>query len=113
LVGHYPWFATYNYLNQRIQVPTNSKDKLLRNAFIGFVSSVVSDTCSNSVRIIKTTRQTIYEETSYKKIIKMIVDKDGWSGLFGRGLKTKIMTNGLQGMLFSVYWKMGQDYLSK
>ena len=113
LVGHYPWFATYNYLNQRIQVPTHPKEKLLRNAFIGFVSSVVSDTCSNSVRIVKTTRQTIHEETSYTKIIKMIVDKDGWGGLFGRGLKTKIMTNGLQGMLFSVYWKMGQDYLSK
>jgi hypothetical protein len=107
LVGHYPWFATYNYLNQRIQVPTNPKEKLLRNAFIGFVSSVVSDTCSNSVR------QTIHEDTSYTKIIKMIVDKDGWGGLFGRGLKTKILTNGLQGMLFSVYWKMGQDYLKK
>lgn len=113
LVGHYPWFATYNYLNQRIQEPSNPKEKLMRNALIGFISSVVSDTCSNSVRIVKTTRQTIHEETSYTKIIKMILDRDGWSGLFGRGLKTKIMTNGLQGMLFSVYWKMGQDYLSK
>jgi hypothetical protein len=43
----------------------------------------------------------------------MILDRDGWGGLFGRGLKTKILTNGLQGMLFSVYWKMGQDYLKK
>uniref|UniRef100_A0A6C0CTP4 Mitochondrial carrier protein n=1 Tax=viral metagenome TaxID=1070528 RepID=A0A6C0CTP4_9ZZZZ len=113
LVGHYPWFATYNYLNHRIQVPNDPKEKLMRNAFIGFVSSIVSDTCSNSVRIVKTTRQTIHEDTSYTKIIKMILERDGWSGLFGRGLKTKIITNGVQGMLFSVYWKMGQDYLKK
>ena len=28
--------------------------------------------------------------------------KDGVIGLFGRGLKTKILANGLQGMLFTV-----------
>ena len=32
--------------------------KLARNALIGFCSSVVSDTISNSLRVIKTTRQT-------------------------------------------------------
>lgn len=111
LVGHYPWFATYNILNTKM-VSYDSKNKqLLRNAFIGFMASMVSDTCSNSIRVIKTTRQTVGNEMDYTKIIKMIVDKDGWGGLFGRGLKTKIMTNGIQGMLFSVYWKMGQDYM--
>ncbi len=32
--------------------------KLARNAFIGFTSSVVSDVSSNSLRVIKTTKQT-------------------------------------------------------
>jgi len=110
-VGHYPWFATYNILNIKLPTYDNKKLQLLRNAFIGFMASMVSDTCSNSIRVIKTTRQTVGKEMDYTKIIQMIVDKDGWGGLFGRGLKTKIMTNGIQGMLFSVYWKMGQDYM--
>lgn len=111
MVGHYPWFATYNILNEKLINYKDTKKQLIRNAFIGFTASMVSDTCSNSIRVIKTTRQTIGTEMDYNKIIKMIVDKDGWSGLFGRGLKTKIITNGIQGMLFSVYWKMGQDYM--
>lgn len=110
VVGHYPWFATYNILNQKMENYKDKKMQLMRNAFIGFMSSMVSDTCSNSIRVIKTTRQTLGKEMDYLKIVKMIVDKDGWGGLFGRGLKTKIVANGMQGMLFSVYWKMGQDY---
>ena len=46
-VGHFPWFATYNYLDSKIDNYDGIK-KLGRNAFIGFSSSVVSDTCSNS-----------------------------------------------------------------
>ena len=34
-------------------------------------------------------------------------------GLFGRGLKTKILANGLQGLMFSVLWRLGQDFLKK
>jgi len=113
IVGHYPWFATYNFLNEKMVNYKDTKQQLIRNAFIGFTSSMLSDTCSNSIRVIKTTRQTVGTEMNYNKIIKMIVDKDGWSGLFGRGLKTKIVANGIQGMMFSVYWKMGQDYMTK
>jgi len=34
---------------------------------------------------------------------------DGLKGLFGRGLKTRIIANGLQGLLFSVLWKLFLD----
>lgn len=34
-------------------------------------------------------------------------------GLFGRGLQTKIISNGLQGLMFSVLWRMGQDAWAK
>ena len=61
-VGHYPWFFTYNLLQEKLPEVDKKKDGLakylLRNAFIGFCCSAVSDTCSNSVRVVKTTTQT-------------------------------------------------------
>ena len=42
---------------------------------------------------------------SSKDQAKDIVKKEGVSGLLFRGLKTKILTNGLQGVLFTVLWK--------
>lgn len=111
IVGHYPWFATYNYLQQSIPIPEESKQKLVRNAGIGFASAAMSDVCSNSIRVIKTVRQTSGTDGGYSSIVQSIVQKDGWHSLFTRGLKTKIITNGVQGMLFSVYWKLGQEYL--
>lgn len=38
----------------------------------------------------------------------MIIEKDGLGGLFGRGLRTKILSNAVQGIMFSVLWRMGQ-----
>lgn len=35
--------------------------------------------------------------------------EDGLLGLFGRGLKTRILCNGLQGLLFSILWKLFLD----
>jgi len=115
-VGHYPWFFTYNYLQENLPAVDKKKDGLAkylaRNAVIGFASSAVSDTCSNSVRVIKTTTQTSTEPISYAQALKMVIEKDGVSGLMFRGLVTKIISNGCQGILFSVLWRLGQDYLN-
>ena len=109
-VGHYPWFFTYNYLNSRMPVYKDDLTKtLIRSAFIGFCSSFVSDFCANSVRVIKTTRQTMGTNEGYIAIVRGIVEKDGVLGLAGRGLKTKIITNGVQGLVFSVVWRLAQD----
>jgi hypothetical protein len=78
---------------------------LARNAVSGFCASVVSDTTSNSIRVMKTTKQTSEVALTYLQTFKIVVEKDGLIGLFGRGLKTRILTNGLQGMMFSVLWK--------
>ena len=59
-VGHYPWFYTYNKLNEALPTydrKTNLPMFLARNAAIGFCCSAISDTCSNSIRVIKTTKQ--------------------------------------------------------
>jgi len=115
-IGHYPWFFTYNYLGENLPKVDKKKDGLAkylaRNAVIGFCSSAVSDTCSNSVRVIKTTTQTSTTPITYAQAFKMVIEKDGFSGLLFRGLVTKIISNGCQGILFSVLWRMGQDYLN-
>ncbi len=107
--GHYPWFATYNFLNSRIPEYNSTTHKLIRSAAIGFCASFISDCCANSLRVVKTTRQTSKEPLSYVAVVQMIVKKEGILGLLGRGLATKIITNGIQGLMFSVLWKLAQD----
>lgn len=112
-VGHYPWFLTYNLLNSKLPTFEDSTLKTLgRNAFIGFNASIISDCCSNSLRVIKTTKQTYKNDISYYNTIINIINKDGILGLMGRGLKTRIITNGLQGMIFNVCWKYFEKKLS-
>jgi len=108
-VGHFPWFYTFNMLQEVIPTYQETSKKLLRNAFIGFTASVVSDSISNSLRVIKTVRQTYQEPISYPKTVQLVVAKEGVLGLMGRGLKTRILANGVQGLLFSVLWKYFQD----
>ena len=82
-VGHYPWFYTYNYLNATLPQYDRKKELpmyLARNAVIGFCSSAISDTCSNSLRVIKTTTQTSTVPIGYGQALKMVIEKDGISG---------------------------------
>jgi len=110
-VGHYPWFATYNYLDDTLPIPQTGAlgQKLVRQAFIGFCASVVSDTISNSLRVLKTYRQVNETRIGYIDAARAVVATDGWIGLFGRGLVTRIIANGLQGMMFSILWKLFLD----
>ena len=108
-VEHFPWFYTLDLLQEILPNYQGTGSNLVRNAFIGFTASVVSDTISNSLRVIKTVRQTYYEPISYTKTVQLVLAKDGKKGLLGRGLKTRIMANGMQGLIFSVLWKYIQD----
>lgn len=98
-----------------------------RNAFIGFASSIVSDTVANFMRVIKTTKQALAtrgdeqdleyrrrrssissdqsKRATYAEAIAIILAADGWKGLFGRGLKTRIFANALQSVVFTVIWR--------
>jgi hypothetical protein len=143
-VGHYPWFLTYNFLNDVLPLVDKTAEggvdpnmvlilSLGRSAVLGLVASCVSDCCSNSLRVIKTTKQTAEltsanvvpkgeddkvggsssgQELSYKDAIGLILEQDGWIGLFGRGLQTRLLTNALQGALFSVLWRYFQQVQS-
>jgi hypothetical protein len=104
VVGHFPWFYTYNYLQEN--APYKNSDSsistFLRSGCIGFLSSASSDIVSNSVRVLKISKQTAEKGDSYSKIVKEIIKKDNISGLFLRGLQTKLMLNGIQGFVFVV-----------
>lgn len=76
-----------------------------RSALIGFCCTLVSDTVSNSIRVMKTMKQTSDKQITYKQAFDEVVAKDGLQGLFLRGLKTKLMTNGMQGIIFSIAWR--------
>jgi hypothetical protein len=136
-VGHFPWFLTYNYLNEvlpKMEGNGGEKDSMIifmtlaRSAFLGLAASCVSDCCSNSLRVIKTTKQTAGldplvegdneepkqhnkdgSEISYVEAVQIILEKDGWAGLFGRGLQTRLLTNAIQGAVFSVLWRYFQE----
>ena len=85
--------------------------KLGRSALIGFCASAVSDTCSNSIRVVKVYKQANSEAISYPEAVRRVIKEDGLAGLFGRGLSTKIIANGLQGLMFSVLWKLIDEQL--
>jgi Mitochondrial carrier protein len=112
MVGHYPWFVCFNFLKHaewlRLLIPSS----LLRNAAIGLVSSIASDAVVNVFRVVKTFKQTMgsKHDMSYKETVQMILAADGWKGLFGRGLRTRIFANALQSILFTVIWRGLAEY---
>ena len=126
-VGHFPWFLTFNYLSTNLPSAVEifhsiSRDvdveaiilnvkliEIIRSAFIGLCASCASDITSNSFRVLKTYRQTDSEDTSYLQIATKLINEEGLNGLMGRGLQTRLLTNALQGMLFSVLFKYFQS----
>jgi len=111
LLGHYPWFFTYNYLSENAPKFGGNLD-ILRSMGIGFCSSTVSDTISNSVRVIKINRQTNDKTIGYRESIKNIVKSDGVVGLMTRGLKTKILINGIQSSIFVLVYDQINKYIN-
>ena len=104
-VGTYPWFVTYNAMQK--YVPYYGHGVLYRNsreALIGCCSSINSDVCTNSVRVVKTVTQ-VESNMSYGKAVKSIINTSGLLGLLGRGLRTRVVLNAAQSMFFSVLWK--------
>jgi len=114
-VGHFPWFFTFNFLDENLpQASPDSKiQKLARRAVQGFVSSVISDCSSNSIRVCKTYKQTSEVAITYPQVVRNVVANEGLVGLFGRGLKTRILANGLQGLTFTILWKYFEEHIQK
>ena len=76
MVGHYPWFLTNNYLEfymEKYSYEKEFKKAILRSAFIGLCSTIVSDCISNSIRVVKTFKQTSEHKSTYPEVVKTIV----------------------------------------
>lgn len=110
--GHYPWFFTYNYLDATVPDAQTPLAELSRRALLGFSASVVSDTTSNSIRVMKVYKQSHATSMRYPEIARQIIQEQGLRGLLFRGLETKILSNGLQGIMFSILWKSIEKRLS-
>ena len=108
-------FYTYNILDGSEWVHSLIPYKLLRHAGIGLAASVVSDSLVNAIRVIKTTKQSLGSKhvVTYTEAIRIILAADGWKGLFGRGLRTRIMANALQSIVFTVIWRALAERLAR
>lgn len=113
-VGHYPWFVTHNFLeawcirhqilDAHVLEPKGSR-RHIRRALVGVCSSLVSDVCSNAIRVLKTFKQTSVDPIGYGEAAASIISENGVTGLFFRGLSSKLFSNSLNAMLFTVVWK--------
>lgn len=111
-VGHYPFFLTQNHLRMSLPAFEFKHGTHVRNALIGFTSAVVSDTICNPIRVLKVNRQTALVPVGYGEVARRIIDKEGLFGLWGRGLGTRILANGVQGAVFTVIWRALSDAIT-
>ena len=113
-------YATFNALNAWLPSRRTPLGALVRTAAIGLVASLISDTVSNSLRVLKTTKQTLAFEragaaragaaaglsgVTYADALRAVLETDGARGLFTRGLSTRLCTNGAQSIIFAVVWR--------
>ncbi len=134
-VGHFPWFGTFNFLNDHVPESSVLATQLFRNAGIGLAASVVSDLTTNWIRVIKTTKQVSTrpdgQPLTYREVLDIVLKQDPSTGTKGhgrlprtaaegaaglsrgravrsllfRGLGTRVLANGAQSMVFTVCWR--------
>jgi len=108
--GHLPWYTAHNLLDQHLPAADDNRTRLLRSALVGFSSSVVSDCCTNSIKVLKAIRQA--EGIPYSEVVQVVLRQSSLASLFTRGLQTRLATNGLQSIFFTVLWKENEQRLA-
>merc|ERR1712228_378042 len=72
-VGNYPYFVVFNTLSQSWSAPDGTMLKIVRNGVLGICSSIASDVTSNSLRVLKTVRQSSKDpELGYVDVAKRV-----------------------------------------
>ena len=115
VLGHFPFFFTVNWISQAVPLTEDASllQKLGRNGGMGFLAAMCSDVATNGFKIIATNKQTNKMNVSYYDTAKKIVRRDGLPALVTRGLKTRMIGNGLQGAMFVVLWKGIEERISR
>ena len=101
---------------------------MLKNAVIGFLSSTASDVASNFFRVLKTIEQmksiqgeggvsmgsdAVNVESGYLSIMHDALMEGKLYGLMTRGLGSRVLSNGLQSVVFTIVWKsLSEQYSS-
>ena len=82
--------------------------KVLRNASIGFLASTVSDLASNFLRVVKIYKQAqgSNDILSYRDIVGILLSEGALSSFIGRGMFTRLISNGIQSVVFTILWKL-------
>lgn len=99
--GVFPWFLTYNILDNKFSKYENN---IVKNGIIGLCCSTSSDICVNSLKVLKVQKQ-INSQKEYMDIIKDMVYKENIITLFKRGLLLRIIGNGIQNTIFMIMYK--------
>ena len=107
--AHWPWFFTHTWLTRVLPPGRSRAGELWRSAGSGFVASVASDVFANPARVLKTRVATAAGAMSYGEAARGVLAEGGVRALLTRGLGAKLCVNALQGLVFSVLWRMCQD----
>lgn len=109
LIGYIGWFNTYTFLEfigNKYDINNN-----YYNMFEGVTATIVSDTITNPIRVLKIYRQTNKHNISYYNSYKEIINEYGYRNFIFRGLKTRLFMHSLQNGLFVIMWKKFDKYL--
>ena len=105
-ISTFSWYNTHNYLDNKFKnYGKEGVEFNIKNGLIGLSASIVSDTITNPLRILKIYKQSNTNQVSYTETYKNIIETCGASELFLRGLKTRLMIHGLQNVFFTIVWK--------
>jgi len=133
--AHWPWFFTHTWLTRVLPPGRTRACELWRSAGSGFVASLASDVFANPARVLKTRVATAAGAMSYAEAARGVLAEGGVGALLTRGLGAKLCAcprvcscgvcaladgralsipllagvNALQGLVFSVLWRMCQD----
>jgi len=111
--GHLVFFSTLNALHGRLPAAPEGAGEgasLARWGALGLAASAAADAATNGFRVVTTAAQTRGAAAggrgSYGALVRALARQPGgvW-GLLGRGLGTRMASNGGQAVFFLVAWK--------
>ncbi|KAI0563860.1 Mitochondrial carrier [Gracilaria domingensis] len=107
VVGHFPFFFTVNFVSQAVPLTEDASflAKVGRNGGMGFMAAMSADIFTNGFKVLANNKQTCDKGLSYYEVARKIVKRDGVLSIVTRGLKTRMLSNGLQGATFVLVWK--------